>query len=98
LGPRKKNSNPPGKPDTGFSSSCLLSITTTEGAAFSNTAAKELLNWRRADGGTAGCGTTGSEAGALTAVRQSSGISNVFFMQAENTSAWIDFKWGTAIF
>jgi hypothetical protein len=63
----------------------LASITTTEGAAFSKTAAKESLNCRKALG-RVDAGETGSAAGAVTAGRQSNGISHVFFMRAKNTS------------
>jgi hypothetical protein len=60
-------------------------MTTTEGAAFSKTAAKELLRSRRVDTGAVGWGRTGSEAGAATAVRQNSGISILSFIGSENT-------------
>jgi cysteine synthase len=73
-------------------------MTTTEGAAFSNTAAKESLNCRRADGAIAACGTTGSAAGAVTTARQSNGMSHVFFMPEKNTSTQNDFKWRAAFF
>jgi hypothetical protein len=73
-------------------------MTTTEGAAFSKTAAKESLNCRRADGAVTTCGTTGSAAGAVTTGRQSNGISHVFFIRAKNTATESDFKRGRSLF
>ncbi len=73
-------------------------MTTTEGAAFSKTAAKELLSSRSVDTGAAGWGRIGSEADAAAAVRQNSGISNLSFIENKTTSAWTDFKGEAANF